>query len=287
MNPADLNLTTVILGHGRLLFVHLAPTGVDDALLTEMDRLAAGLENIHFVDGPPAADAFQRGRLQYLKVEPGRGRDFEVPDLGIAAANVLIRLEGREPESLLAYERGLRALVEPRGGAVHARAGVTRERSYTSAAMNRWAYVTAYPPRPGAVTEFGVVTPQNKTAEWWAMDWMRRESLFLPRYDDAGRIVARGHALASAAGIARITRRLLHHAEGYGSGRGYDFVGYFEFAEADAATFEEVMAALRDRRDNPEWVYVREGPEWWGRRVASPRELWPAARLVPARATEP
>lgn len=275
MNPADLNLTTEALSHGRLLFVHLAPPRADAELLAGLDRLATGLENIHFVDGPPAPDALQRGRLQYLRAEPGRGRDFEIADAGIAGANALIRLEARGPEPLLAYEQGLRPLVEARGGAVHARAGVARERSYTSNAMNRWAYEAAYPPRPGAVTALGAVTPQNKTDEWWAMDWMRRESLFLPRYDDRGRMVARGHALASAAGIPRITRRLLHNADGYNTGHGYDFLGYFEFAESDAKTFEEVMAALRDRRDNPEWTYVREGPEWWGRRVASPQELWP------------
>lgn len=278
MNPAELNLTTDVLGHGRLLFLHLAPAEIDDSLLVEMDRLAAGLENIHFVDGHPAKEAFQRGRLQYLRVEPGRLRELDIPDPGISGANALIRLEGRVLDPLLAYERDLRVIVEDRGGAVHARAGMARERSYTSAAMTRFAYASAYPPRPAAVSPLGVVTPQNKTAEWWAMDWMRRESLFLPRYDDAGRMIARGHALASAAGIPCITRRLLHNADGYGTGRGYDFLGYFEFAEADAKTFEEVMAALRDRRDNPEWNYVREGPEWWGRRVASPRDVWRAPR---------
>jgi hypothetical protein len=34
------------------------------------------------------------------------------------------------------------------------------------------------------------------------------------------------------------------------------------------------MAGLRDREQNPEWVYVREGPEWWGRRVGHAAELW-------------
>ena len=51
-------------------------------------------------------------------------------------------------------------------------------------------------------------------------------------------------------------------------------MGYFEFAEADAATFSAVMAALRDTEQNPEWAYVSEGPEWWGRRVGEPAGLW-------------
>jgi hypothetical protein len=273
VGPGDLNLATDVLGHCRLLFVQLA--GADHALLAEMEQLATGLDNMHLADGHPGADALKRGRLQYLRVEPGRLRQQQLADAGMSAANVLIRLEGREPDPLLTYERGLRASVERRGGAVHVRAGVAKERSYTSAAMTRFAYAPAYPPRPGAVTAFGVVTPQNKTAEWWAMDWMRRETLFLPRYDDGGRVLARGHALASAAAIPCVTRRLFHNAAGYGTGDGYDFIGYFEFAEADASMFDAVMAALRDQRDNPEWAYVREGPEWWGRRVAAPRELWP------------
>jgi hypothetical protein len=33
------------------------------------------------------------------------------------------------------------------------------------------------------------------------------------------------------------------------------------------------MKRLRDPVQNPEWNYVREGPEWWGRRVASAEEL--------------
>ncbi|MCZ6561488.1 MAG: hypothetical protein O6948_00980 [Deltaproteobacteria bacterium] len=31
---------------------------------------------------------------------------------------------------------------------------------------------------------------------------------------------------------------------------------------------------LRDVAQNPEWAYVREGPEWWGRRVRSVAALW-------------
>jgi len=34
------------------------------------------------------------------------------------------------------------------------------------------------------------------------------------------------------------------------------------------------MAALRDTAQNPEWAYVREGPEWWGHRVRYAAALW-------------
>jgi hypothetical protein len=120
----------------------------------------------------------------------------------------------------------------------------------------------------------GVVIPQNKTAAWWAMDWMQRESFFLPRYDAQARLVAKGHALAAAPGIPYIVRRNVHAPEHYGREGSYDFVPYFEFAEEHAPIFRAVMAALRDTDQNPEWAYVREGPEWWGRRVRAAAALW-------------
>ena len=113
----------------------------------------------------------------------------------------------------------------------------------------------------------------NKTDAWWKMDFLHRESFFLPRYNEDEEMVAKGHALSSAAGVPGINRRLVHSPDGYGIQGSYDFVGYFEFAETDASVFREVMAGLRDTEQNPEWKYVLEGPEWWGRRVGSAAEF--------------
>ncbi len=146
-------------------------------------------------------------------------------------------------------------------------AGVQRPRSYTSHAMVQFAYAHALPPAPGEQYPLAAVTPMNKTAAWWEMDSLHRESFFLPRYDEKENMVVKGHTLASAAGVPKIIRRLVHAPEGYGLEGDYDFVGYFEFAEADAPVFRQVMEALRDTEQNPEWKYVLEGPEWWGRRV--------------------
>jgi hypothetical protein len=97
--------------------------------------------------------------------------------------------------------------------------------------------------------------PMSKTAAWWAKDWMERHTYFLPRYDDAGRMTAGGHALA-AAGIPCLLRRT-YKAETEPAPEGaYDFVTYFECADADVPTFHRV---------------VREGPTWHGQRVAT----WP------------
>ena len=148
-----------------------------------------------------------------------------------------------------------------------------RPRSYTSHAMSEFAYAHAMPPGPGDKYALAAVTPINKTDEWWKMDFLHRESFFLPRYNEDEDIVVKGHALASVAGIPCINRRLVHSPHGYGLPNSYDFVGYFEFAEKDAAVFQEVMAGLRDINQNPEWKYVLEGPEWWGRRVGSAAEF--------------
>src|SRR5437016_2506045 len=161
VDAAALNMTTEVQGHGRFLFVHLPAERADRALLDGLEAIAAPLENAHDVDGHPGEEAARRGRFQYLRAETPVG-EWDVPDAGMTAANVLVRVEGRTSEPLLAYERALRALVERRGGTVHARAGIAKERSYTSHAMTQFAYAHAFPPRPGAACPFGVVTPQNK-----------------------------------------------------------------------------------------------------------------------------
>jgi hypothetical protein len=274
MHPADLKMTTQIVGHGRFLFVSLFQDRADAALATAIDGLGAGMENMHEVEGSPSDEDFRRGRFQLLRAEPGRSQERDLPHPGLSTASVLIRLEAAAVEPLLAYEQSLRALIQPRGGSVETLAGVQRPRSYTSYAMTQFAYAPALPPGSGTRLPLAVVTPQNKTEAWWGMDWMRRESFFLPQYDDRGKVRAKGHALAAEAGIPCINRRLYHAPDGYGRQDSYDFVGYFEFAEADAPVFQAVMAGLRDVAQNPEWAYMREGPEWWGRRVGRAAELW-------------
>jgi len=49
-------------------------------------------------------------------------------------------------------------------------------------------------------------------------------------------------------------------------------------------TFHRVCAALRDVARNPEWKFVREGPTWHGRRVATWAELF-AERAMSAAPT--
>lgn len=274
MQPTDLNLSTQVTGHQYSLFVFLPPSEADATLTQALNALGAGMENMHEVVGHPSGDAFERGRFQFLRAEPALSSERDLPHPAVSQANALIRLECATREPLLRYAEGVRQLIEPRGGSVENLPGEQRPRSYTSYAMTQFAYAPALAPQPGAICSIGVVTPQTKTEAWWAMDWMHRESFFLPRYDAQENLIAQGHALAAAAGIPYIVRRNVHAPSGYGQVGSYDFVPYFEFAEAHTAVFRSVMAALRDVTQNPEWHYVQEGPEWWGRRVANAAAIW-------------
>ena len=267
MQPADLNMTTTVTGHQLFLFVTFGDGGDQRKIVEGLDLLGRGLENMHDVDGPPSDEAFERGRFQLLRAEARMSSEQQIAHRALSDSHGLIRLECATLEPIKQYESVARALVQAAGGSVETLAGVMRPRSYTSHAMTQFAYAHALPPGNGDRYPLAAVTPMNKTAAWWEMDFLHRESFFLPRYDENENMVVKRHALASAAGVPGINRRLVHAPEGYGLEARYDLVGYFEFAEADAPVFRQVMAGLRDTHQNPEWKYVREGPEWWGRRV--------------------
>ncbi|MEC9445888.1 MAG: hypothetical protein VYC59_03810 [Chloroflexota bacterium] len=273
MQPQDLNMTTTVTGYQLFLFLAFGEGKADGELAEAINLLGGDMENVHDVDGPPSDEAFTRGRFQLLRAEPANTSDQQITHVAVSESHGLVRLECATLETIKAYETGLRSLIERYGGSVETLAGVMRPRSYTSHAMAEFAYAHAMPPGRGKNFPLAVVTPMNKNDTWWKMDFLHRESFFLPRYNESEEMVAKGHALSSSAGVPRINRRLVHSPDGYGMQCSYDFVGYFEFAETDASVFREVMAGLRDTGQNPEWKYVLEGPEWWGRRVGSAAEF--------------
>jgi hypothetical protein len=154
--------------------------------------------------------------------------------------------------------------------------GIVRPKTYTGAAMNNFAYARAVVQQPGRLMPNAFLIPMSKTEAWWAKDWMERHTYFLPRYDDEGRMTSEGHALAAEAGIPCLLRRTYKSITEPAPAGGYDFLTYFECADADVPTFHEVCARLRDVARNPEWKFVREGPTWHGRRVAGWADLFTA-----------
>ncbi len=204
----------------------------------------------------------------------GLQNEFEAKDGPPADAIAFLRRVGGSPADIV-DEGLLRADAVVHVASARA-APVTEfcaEVTYTGNAMHNFAYAHRVLQQAGSIMPNAFLVPLSKTAAWWAKDWMERHTYFLPRYED-GRMVNEGHALASAAGIACLMRRTYkHETEPAPAGR-YDFVTYFECADADIPTFHDVCAALRDVTKNPEWAFVREGPTWHGRRVAAWAELF-------------
>jgi len=117
--------------------------------------------------------------------------------------------------------------------------------------MHNFAYAHQVLQQPGTVMPEAFLVPLKKSAEWWAMDWMQRHTHLLPRFDDGGRMLSHGHALAAAAGISCLMRRTYRNATEPDAASRYDFLNYFECASDDMPTFHAVVEALRDVSRNP------------------------------------
>jgi len=213
----------------------------------------------------PDADAI--AFLRRVGASPG-----DLADDALLHADAVVHVASASAARVDENCAALAGLLGPAAGRVLA--GVVRPPRYTGDAMHDFAYAHRVLPQPGSIMRNGFLVPMCKTAAWWEKDWMERHTYFLPRYDDAGRRVSEGHALAAAPGIACLMRRTYKHVAEPAPAGAYDFVNYFECADADVPRFHEVCAALRDVARNPEWRFVREGPTWHGRRVATWAELF-------------
>lgn len=264
---SDEFLASEILGHGAYLCLRRANGGGRAAPGVPLDALAArlGLRN-EFEPGTPApveSIAF----LRRQGATPG-----DIADDAIVHADGIVHVASRRPEAIAEFCAEAARLLSP-AVRVHAVLGVRRPRNYTGAAMNNWAYERQVVQQPGPAMPNAFFVPMSKTAEWWAKDWMERHTYFLPRYDEQGRMQSEGHALATEAGISCMLRRTYRSLAQPAPAGQYDFLTYFECADKDVPIFHQVCAALRDVKRNPEWRFVREGPTWHGRRVASWKEL--------------
>src|SRR5687767_8308421 len=144
--------------------------------------------------------------------------------------------------------------------------GAVRVPQYTSAEMHAYAYKNALPRASGRVQKNVIIIPINKSTEWWEKAALDRQTYFYPHADGMGARV-KGHARAAEPGITTIFRKLYYNPDGHSRQDEWDFVTYFECADEHLATFDQICQTLRDVRQNPEWRYVTEGPEWRGKRV--------------------
>jgi hypothetical protein len=216
-------------------------------------------------EGPPGdAIAFLR------RIDATAG---DLTEEGLERADAVVHVASASSDVVTEFCAEAERVLAP-AGAVRVLRGGVRPMVYTGNAMHNFAYAHRVLPQSGTAMPNAFLLPMSKTAAWWTKDWMERHTYFLPRYDDDGKMVNEGHALASAAGIACLMRRTYKHEREPAPAGSYDFVTYFECADADVPVFHEVCAALRDVSRNPEWKFVREGPTWRGRRVATWSELF-------------
>ena len=256
------------LRHGAYACLRVPAHARAGALAAAVPALVARLglaSEFEATDGHPA-DAV--AYLRRIGATPGPRADE-----GLLAADAVVHVASANAAPVAELCAELTRMLGP-AVSTTVLGGVVRPMTYTGNAMHNFAYAHRVLQQPGPAMPNAFLVPMSKTPAWWAKEWMERHTYFLPRYDDAGRMVNEGHALASAAGIPCLMRRTYKHLSEPAPEDAYDFVTYFECADADVPTFHAVCEALRDVKRNPEWAFVREGPTWHGRRVATWAELF-------------
>ena len=85
--------------------------------------------------------------------------------------------------------------------------------------------------------------PIRKNNAWWALTQDERREI----------LEERSHHIAIGMQYLPAIARRLHHCRDLGPAEPFDFITWFEYAPADTAAFDDLLAALRA---TPEWEYV-------------------------------
>jgi hypothetical protein len=260
--------STPVLRHGAYLCLRVPesgrPVAARAAVAASVDRLELRNEFHASGEDPERAVAFLR------RVD---ATSAAIADDVLEAADVVVHVAAPSAEPIATFCSEMRELL---GSGIQMRVlgGVVRPMNYTSRVMHEFAYAHRVMQQPGTEMPNAFIVPMSKTDAWWAKGLLERHTYFLPRFDDAGHMLNEGHALAAESGIARLMRRTYKYPSEPAPEGDYDFVTYFECADSAIPTFHDVCDRLRDTRRNPEWSFVREGPTWHGRRVATWAELF-------------
>lgn len=130
----------------------------------------------------------------------------------------------------------------PQGDAAWVLRGLTsNERYVTRSEKDR--LVTTQPVLGRHDATCAALIPIRKTASWWELTQDERRNIF----EDSSRHIETGMRYLPA-----VARRL-HHCRDLAESEPFDFLTWFEYGPADAAAFEELVAALRA---SEEWRYV-------------------------------
>lgn len=258
MSANGTNHLGVNLAYTKFLFV--TPAADDDTARTRM-RAVGGIVSRGFFNDFEAEggrETTTHETIQFLVNDEGREQK------GLAGARYAMQVCSKYRPRLQDTEAELRRRLC--GNAeIMAIDGAVRVPQYTSAEMYAYAYKHAVARQSGRLQRNVIIIPMSKTEEWWAKSPLDRHAYFYPHAENGTRV--HGHARAAEAGISTIHRKLYYNPEGTGRAGEFDFITYFECADEHLPTFDNICRALRDQRQNPEWRYVVEGPEWRGKRV--------------------
>ncbi len=97
------------------------------------------------------------------------------------------------------------------------------------------------PPLGRHEATYAALIPISKSPAWWELPQDERREI----------LEEQSHHIATGLNYLPAVARRLYH--GRDLGEPFDFLTWFEFAPADAAAFEELVATLRETR---EWTYV-------------------------------
>jgi chlorite dismutase len=134
---------------------------------------------------------------------------------------------------------GPEAFAQVAGSAWQLR-GVTSHERYVQSEESA-TLVTRQPPLGRPEATCAALIPITKAPAWWDLAQDKRRAIFEER----------SHHIATGLRYLPAVARRLHH--GCDLGEPFDFLTWFEYAPADAAVFEELVALLRATE---EWRYV-------------------------------
>ena len=251
-------------------FLFLIARADDDAhgmrLRTAGANLSRGFFNDFDIDDAREMQAPRFETIQFY-VRDGEGPN---PDSCqspcLQKARHLVKVSSKYRPRLQEFDEELRRRI---GDSVELLAfdGAFRNPRYSSAEMVQYSNKGAPARRSGRLSKNAIIVPIRKTAEWWQKSALERHSYFYPHVDQQSATPVKGHALAAEKGIPALFRRVFHNPDGYERSGEFDFLTYFECEDEALPVFDQVLNALRDFHQNPEWRYVEEGPIWRGRRV--------------------
>jgi chlorite dismutase len=264
------NGTNVATNLAFTKFMFVVARAEDDAhgarLRTAGGNIARGFFNDFDLDDAREMQAQRFETIQFYVREGDVADPESCPGPCIQKARHMVQVSSKYRPRLQEIDEELRRRIGDSAEIV-AIDGAFRNPRYSSPEMVNYSTKGAPQRRSGRLSRNAIVVPMRKTSEWWQMSALERHSYFYPHVDHASAAPVKGHALAADKGIASLFRRVYHNPDGYERPNEFDFVSYFECDDESLPVFDQVMSALRDAQQNPEWRYVEEGPIWRGRRV--------------------